>query len=797
MTTGIAPDAAAHAPKDTEPPTGRTGSTDEQAAFGPLLRSLRLAASLTIEGLAEASGVSVRGIGDLERGRRAAPQRRTVAAIADGLGLGPADRDRLLAVARAGRTPVYSPAGIRAFPRGIDDFVGREAELDRLSLLADRAVARGAEADGGTAGTAVVVAVSGPPGTGKTTLALHGARRLAERFPDGQLLVDLRGTDDDPPDAAELTLGVLKALGVPDRDLAKAGAQDRPALYRRALAERRCLLVLDNARDEAQVRPLLPGAGATMVLVTSRRMLTGLDDVRRLPLGELSPEEAAAFLTALVGSDRAAADPVAVDDVTRRCGHLPLALRVAGNWLATRTGWTVRRLADRLAREERRLDALTAGDVRVTTAFDLSYRQLTPTAARLFRRLALVPGPDVRAPCAARLTGQELFDAEDTLEELVEAGLLGTDGDRYRPHDLLRLYARTRLTEEERAEDVEAARAAMYRWLLETAVVAGRWYEPGHGAPPASWQGTVDLSSAALAREWLQAEGANWLAALRAAAQAGEHATVVEVAESLHWFSDQWIFWGHWPEVFATAARSARALDDPLLEATQLNYHAWAVLLCEGRPRDSLPLSARALAAAERAEDPAQQAWAHQYQGWAYRLLGESEAALVHNRRAAELFGAAGDLLGSLQSMHTHALVLEGQNRTEEALVSYRRTLDHLTEVEDRVEPHAAAMTRLGLHSGLGCCYARLGRWQEAVDHLRTAVGICRSGGNTALESRQLTLLGDALLSAGRPAEARAAFDRCAGLGPDADPRRVALARERLARVDADPGTAAPPSPRP
>ncbi|MFD7283974.1 NB-ARC domain-containing protein [Streptomyces sp. NPDC059862] len=243
--------------------------------------------------------------------------------------------------------------------------------MTQLTALADRAAA----------GQPVAVAVSGPPGAGKTTLALHTVRELADRFPDGQLMLDLRGTDDDPPGPAELILRVLKALGVADRDLAKAGPQGHPELYRQVLAERRCLLVLDNARDEAQVRRLLPSAGAGLVVITSRWMLTGLESIHRVRLGELSPAEAATFLTTLVGQKRADADPVALAEVAHRCAHLPLALRVAGNWLATRTGWTVRRLADRLSLEERRLDTLTAGDLHLSAAFDLSYRQLTPTAA--------------------------------------------------------------------------------------------------------------------------------------------------------------------------------------------------------------------------------------------------------------------------------------------------------------------------------------------------------------------------------------------------------------------------------
>ncbi|WP_328631220.1 ATP-binding protein [Streptomyces sp. NBC_00356] len=761
-----------------------------QASFGAVLREFRLAASLTMEGLAEASGVSVRGIGDLERGRRAAPQRRTVAALADGLGLSEADRDRLLGVARSGRSAGYNPTGVRTFPRGTDDFVGREQELARLTKLAEQAASRSltevtSRPVGGNNSHPVAVAVSGPPGTGKTTLVLYAARELADQFPDGQLVLDLRGMDDDPPGPAELMLGVLKALQVADRELAKAGPQGHAGLYRRLLADRRVLLVLDNARDEAQVRPLLPGAGAGMVVVTSRRMLTGLESVHRVPLGELSPDEAATFLTTLVGRERAAADPAALDEVARRCGHLPLALRVAGNWLATRTGWSLRRLADRLALDERRLDALAAGDIRVSAAFDLSYRQLTPTAARLFRRLSLVPGPDTGTPAAARLTSQHLFDAEDTLEELVEAGLLGTDRDRYRLHDLLCLFARNRLEAEESSDDVRRARTDLYRWLLETAVVAGRWFEPDHGAPPATWRGTVDLSSADRALQWLKAESANWLAAFRAAAESREHATVVEVAEALHWFSDQWIFWGHWPEIFATAARAARDLGDPLLEATQTNYHAWALIVCEGRPREGIDRATEALAAARRAGDASQQAWAHSYRAWGCRQLGEQEAGLEDIREAADLFAAAGDMHGTLQAKQGHAVGLMEQGRTEEALAAYQGVDAFLTEAADRIEPHVALITRIELHSNIGVTCAQLEQWDKAVAHLRIAVDLYHESGNTAMESRRLHTLGTVLLDAGRTAEAHEVFRRVVAVGPGADPRVVAEARERVTRFEA------------
>ncbi len=541
--------------------------------------------------------------------------------------------------------------------------MGREAELARLRALTGQ----------GTAGIPVVVAVSGPPGAGKTTLALRAAHDLAGRFPDGQLMFDLRGTDDDAPDAAELLLRVLKALGVADRDLAMAGPQGHPELCRRVLAERRCLLVLDNARDEAQVRPLLPGAGAGMVVVTSRRMLTGLESVHRLPSAN-SPAEAAVFLTSLVGQERAEAEPGALAEVAGHCGHLPLALRVAGNWLATRTGWTVRRLADRLALEERRLDALAAGDLRLSAAFDLSYRQLTPTAARMFRLLALVDGPDAGVAGAARLTGQSPFDAEDTLEELVETGLLGADRDRYRFHDLLRLYARDRLRAEEPAGAAEAARTALHRWLLETTVMAGRWYEPGHGARPPRGRAPSTCpppstpaggSGSRASTGWPPCARPPRRGPRRRGGGRRGAALVLRPVDLL----------GHWPEVFATAARCAQALGDPVLEATHLNYHAWALLVCEGRHHDGLDRSAQALAAAVRAGDLAQQGWAHKYTAWAFRLLGDYAAAARHNGEAATLFEAAGDLHGALQCRVEHDQILvDGGGRRSPSRRSWTRS---------------------------------------------------------------------------------------------------------------------------
>ncbi|MDQ0904920.1 tetratricopeptide (TPR) repeat protein/transcriptional regulator with XRE-family HTH domain [Streptomyces canus] len=776
---------------------GSEAMTQDEPDFGALLRELRQTASMTIEGLSEASGVSVRGIGELERGRRTAPQRRTVNALADGLGLAAPQRRRLVSAARAGRSDGYTPVGVQVVPPGHLDFVGRERELAYLTGLARRVADRRAPRGGGARtdpdGPPAVVAVSGPPGMGKTTLALQAARRLTEDFPDVQIVVDMRGLDAEPPTPAELMLGVLRALRVADREVAKAGPEGHVHLYRQTLAQRRFALVLDNARDEAQVRPLLPGSGTGIVVVTSRRMLTGLEGVHRLGLDGLDRREATMLLSTLVGDERAD-DTAALDKIAQYCGHLPLALRLAGSWLAVNRTAPVARLVERLAPDEERLRTLAARDLEVSAAFDLSYRQLSTPAARMFRRLALVPGSDVSAAGAAQLCGQSSFDAEDTLEELVEAGLLGVERDRYRMHDLLRLYAQAKLDAEEDAQDKAEARAALCDWLLRTAIVAGRWFEPGAGTPPGTPNGDVNLSSADRGRAWLQDEGANWLAALRAAGQSGRHALVVEVAESLHWFSDQWIYWGYWPEVFGMAADSAEVLGDPVLQATHLNYLAWARLLCQGRYRDSLTHSVRALALARQAGDTCQQAWAYVYQGWAHRELTEYETAAEHMSRAGHLFETAQDPQGSLTALHGVALILADSGRSEEAIGAYRRALDFLETAGDRIEPHAADFARAGSYSGLARSCESLGRTQEAVAHLRKSVDISERVGNIGLESRYLRRLGELLLGMGRTVEAREALSRLVSLGPYADPDAAREAAALIASLDARTSTGDSPT---
>jgi transcriptional regulator with XRE-family HTH domain/predicted ATPase len=406
--------------------------------FGRRLRAHRHAARLTMEQLSERSGVSARAISDMERERSAAPQRRTVQALAEALALPETEQAAFLAAARAGRPMAPAvPAGLCALPRPVPDFTGRGREMAQLNRLATSAQPAPT--------VAPVVTVSGTAGVGKTTLAVQAAHLLGTAFTGGTIFVDLRGMDARPAGAAETLARLLGALGIRDGDI-PADETDRAGMYRELLHHRRALVVFDNVADESQVRPLLPGSGPSMTVITSRRLLAGLEGVHRLNLTQLPADDAAALLRHIIG-DR---EPGAVAEVAELCGRLPLALRIVGNRLMSRPRWTVRHLADRLSDERRRLDQLIAGDLRIAAAFNLSYTQLSPRARRLFRRLSLAPIADFDARLARTLDPVEPEGIEDSLDELVELSLLHAHVDgRYRFHNLIRLFARERLAEEE------------------------------------------------------------------------------------------------------------------------------------------------------------------------------------------------------------------------------------------------------------------------------------------------------------------------------------------------------------
>lgn len=732
------------------------------APFGRLLRGLRQSRRLTIEELAEASGISGRAIGDMERGRSRRPHRGTITALAQGLDLDEAAHADLLAAARAARPGARSAEFARAsphtLPRGVGDFVGRQAELAVLRALAHEV----AEGRGVSPPAAVV---SGPPGSGKTSLAVRLAEEPGSPCPDGAFLVDMRGLDERPLPAEQAVAGLLGSWGVGDAELARLTSEERLARFHEIAAGLRAVLVLDNAGSEAQIRPLLPRAGRLLVVVTSRRTLTGLEGVRRVELGALSPQESAALLRAVVGAGRVDAEPGAADVVTGLCGHLPLALRVAANWAATRTNWSLDRRAGRLADEDRRLDALSGGDLRVSSAFALSCSRLAPEAARTFRLLSLLPGGDFGAAPAAVLADVPLADAEDLLEELLEAGLLMTSRqDRYRLHDLLRLYAASRRRAEDGEEVSLAARSRLRHWLLDTAVLAGRWHEPDHGPdhgmPPADPGRLVALDDREQAARWIKTEGDTWLAAYREAAAHGEHARVAEVAEAMHWFSDHWVSWGHWVEVYERAATAGAALGDAALEATHRNYLAWAYWACARRHDEAVESATTALRLAGTAGDVRQQAWAHAYLGWLRDTLDDLAAAADHYHRAAELFTEADDVNGYLQVSCGMIRVLRGAGRAPAAVETWRGIMDTLADPRhrDRIPPNVREFTALSAVYSVSYVHLDAGRWGEAVDALRSIRGQFDDRGWHKQAGKVHLHLAHALARLGERAEATAEY---------------------------------------
>ena len=348
---------------------------------------------------------------------------------------------------------------VRMPPPDVSSFTGRQGELERLTALAD--------SDQG-----VVTVIAGMGGVGKTALAEHAAHQLLPQFPDGQLFADLRGYARglSPAEPAEVLESFLRGLGVPAEAI-PADIAERAHMFRAALATRRVLVVLDNASSEAQVRPLLPGGGSSLVLVTSRSRLPALEADERIYLDVLPGDQAVELLTRLIGPERTAAEPDTVPRVNQWCGGLPLALRIAGTILATHPAWTVSRLEEMLADEQHRLTRLEAGDIRVRDAFDVSYRQLSDDDARLFRLLGLHVRADFDAASLAALADIEATHAETSLGRLTDAALVTQHGPgRYGLHPLLQLFARAMFL----ATDDPATRdAALARLSLHYGVIAG------------------------------------------------------------------------------------------------------------------------------------------------------------------------------------------------------------------------------------------------------------------------------------------------------------------------------------
>jgi tetratricopeptide (TPR) repeat protein len=570
-------------------------------------------------------------------------------------------------------------------PRDMPGFTGRDDELARLAGLA------GAE-------RTVVSAIGGPAGVGKTALAVRAAHRLLPQFPDGHLYADLRGYTEgqDPAEPGEVLQVFLRRLGVPAGEV-PAEVEERSGLLRQMLADRRVLMVLDNARTEAQVRPLLPGAGGSLVLVTSRSVLPGLEADERVSLDVLAEDEAVAMIAGVVGADRAKAEPQAVVEVARLCGRLPLALRIAGQLLAVHPSWPVARLVGMLSGEQDRLARLRVGDLQVRAAFEVSYRQLAQEDARLFRLLGLHPGPDFDVASVAALAGTEPEAAESVLERLVEAYLVVEDNwGQFGMHDLVRLYARKMCQETDSPADRDAAENRVIDYyvmlvgFLNTCLNPGLHPEVEQGAEQAG----VRLVSMREALGQFHAERRCLLAALGLAAQRGWDEQVAQLSANLQ-----------------EALTVLRYLDD-LLTAAEA-----------------------AVTAARHAGDAPAEALALGNLGEAYQRLERFEEAIDCYQQALTIFGETGDRRGEGMALGSLGGAYAGMRRFEEAIDCYQQALAISRETGDRYGK-GRTLTNLGI------VYRNLRRTEEAVSVHQDAAAIFRETGDRRAEGMALGNLG-------------------------------------------------------
>jgi DNA-binding SARP family transcriptional activator/tetratricopeptide (TPR) repeat protein len=668
-----------------------------------------------------------------------------------------------------GRPPAQLPLDLRGF-------AGRGEELARL----DRVLAAAAEQP-----TAVVIsAVSGTAGVGKTALAVHWAHRVRDRFPDGQLYANLRGFDPNGAvvSPAEAVRGFLDALGVPAHRV-PAGLGAQVGLYRSMLAGRRVLVVLDNARDADQVRPLLPGSPGCLVVVTSRNELAGLVAVEGavpLPLDLLSAADARQLLARRIGAQRVAAEPAAVDEIIARCARLPLALAIVACRAITRPGFPLAVLAEQLREAQGGLAAFAEGFLDVRDVFRWSYQILSAPAARLFRLLGLHGGPDIAAAAAASLAGVARSAVGPLLAELTRAHLVceHTPG-RYTFHDLLRAYA----AELAQAVDADHERAAATRRLLDhylhTAYAADRvlypFREPISLAAPDPAVTVTELPTEGQALHWLVAEHQVLLGAVQQAS-GGFDQYAWQLAWTLTTFLDRRGHWHDQATVHSTGLRAAVRLGDRLGE---VHAHRGLALAYAhlGRADAAAGELQRALTLFGELGDPIGQADMRLNLAWLYGRQERTAEALDQARQALALFRAAGHRAGQARALNSAGYLNALLGDCDTAVAYCEQALDLLRQLGDRRSCAAP-------WDSLGYAHHQRGDLTRAVTCYQRALHLFRDVGDRYHEADTLTHLGDAHLAAGRAAAARDAWQQAADILDTLDRPDAEQVRTRLRELD-------------
>jgi tetratricopeptide (TPR) repeat protein/transcriptional regulator with XRE-family HTH domain len=806
--------------------------------FAELLRQLRAKAGLTQEELAEAAGLSPRSVSDLERGIHRTAHKDTALLLAGALGLGEPERELFVAAARgygpaaevlaAVREAVAGAAAAAAtktLPRDTVSFTGRQAELARVLGAIDSLAA-----DGGAAG---IHAIDGMAGVGKTAFAVHAAHQLAPSFPGGQFFLPLHAhtPGQRPVDPADALASLLLIAGVAAQRI-PPGLEARAARWRDQVAGKKILLLLDDAAGHEQVRPLLPGTAGSLVLVTSRRRLTALQDAAVISLDTLPPGDAAALLARLAARPGLRAGDAAAGEITRLCGYLPLAIGMLASQLRHHPAWTTGQLAADLAAACDRLELMQAENLSAAAAFGLSYTDLTPGQQRLFRRLGLVPGPGIDAYAAAALGETSLDQARRHLAGLYDQHLLAEPAPgRYQLHDLLREHARALAAADDPAES-DAAIGRLLDYYLHTADAAGRHFvtcaiayrRPPPGPRPAH---APDLSALRQAGAWLEAERANLHAAADYAASRAyfPHALAIPAAMSGFLAAR-----GHWDQSAAlhqTALAAARRAGDRLGEADTLGgLGVWQ------RETGDYPAAAASLAQApaiygDLGDGPGQ-AYALNELGALHVLTGDYPAAAASHQQALALARSASDPLAEAATLNDLGLAQLTAGDYPAAAASLQRALALFRDVGDQhgqayalnclgvvqqetgdypaaaaSQQQALALSRdLGYHHGqayalndLGVVQRETGDYPAAAASHRQALALFRDLGNVLGQAEALNRLGELATRTSATGQARERHTQALAIAQEISaPLEQARALEGLGQArlhDGNPGQAA------
>jgi DNA-binding SARP family transcriptional activator/Tfp pilus assembly protein PilF len=663
----------------------------------------------------------------------------------------------------------------RELSAGVRDFTGRAAELAALTELLDRP---GEETPG-------MVVIGGAAGVGKTTLAVHWAHQVAARFPDGQLCIDLRGyAPQGPMDPAEALARFLRALGVPGKQV-PGDVAESAAMFRSLLAAKRIMLLLDNAADADQVRPLLPGDPGCLVVVTSRDRLAGLSvthGAMRMSVDVLPAVESEQLLTRLLGEDRVRAEAGAVPELARLCAHLPLALRIAAANLADRPSASIASYAAELRTSER-LTVLQVPDdpaCAVRATLRTSFARVAPAALRMFRLFSVHPGPDVSRSAMASLVGQPLAEAGVTVDALIRAHLLTehTPG-RLSWHDLLRLCADELAVSDETVASRETAARRMLDHYLRSACLADRLLDPSRTpinlAPPqpgTSPESVESLTSKEQALAWFEAERLALIAIVSQAAAAGRSAYAWQIAWSMVSFLERRGYWHDMVRTQRTGLAAVERLGD-LNGAARMHRSLASALVFIGALDEAEAHLRQSLGIACRLGDPTLQGDAHLNLGWVLSEALDYQNAVTHASAALERFRVArhrGSAARALNNLGWYQLHL---GRYELAAEYCEQALGIIRAAGDR---YSEAQVR----DSLGCIYLRLKRHADALDCLQAALDTYCVLGDRYMEAIVLSHLGDVHSDARRLCAADDAWRRSLAIFEDLDHPEAGQVREKL-----------------